>query len=160
MPIARTLRPAPTGGHSLRSGASQAIRLLDEVLQGLCIKLGLAENRPTVEENGDGTTTVVGQIFFSEKAKWRIINLDESQVPRDAKSRASKHKMHHVLSGTGLPHHGHVTTKDSGHETFCCIVTAVGEVSPSLFIFDSSRECHKPEDRKAPTKHLLNLPKV
>jgi hypothetical protein len=126
--------------------------------KGCCLKLGLAENRPTVQQNQDGTTTVVSEIFFSEKSKRRIINLDESQVPRDAKSRNSKHKMHRVLLGTGLPHPGHVTTKDSGHETFCCIITAAGEAGPPLFIFDSS--CQKPEDRKAPTKHLLNLPKV
>jgi hypothetical protein len=104
------------------------------------------------------TKKLISEVTFLPGKMSCILNLDETQIPRDASSRAANHVSNNVMINPVLPRPGTKSTKCSGHETLILCVSADGEVLPPFVIFDTSAEIE--ENRKVRTDCLQNLPDV
>jgi hypothetical protein len=118
------------------------------------IENGYAYDQPEYDLTGK----MISEVTFYKDKLCRIINLDETQIPRDGASRSTNHVSNRVMICKHLPRPGKKTSKSSGHETFILIVNALGEVGLPFIIFDTSAE--KVENRKVRPEHITGLPDV
>jgi hypothetical protein len=106
----------------------------------------------------DDKNKLISEVTFRPGKLACILNLDETQIPRDGCSRAANHVSNNVMVNFLLPRPGSKSTKCSGHETLILCISASGEVLPPFVIFGTSAEIV--DNRKVNTDNLQNLPDV
>ena len=118
------------------------------------IENGYAFDQPELDDEGN----VISEVTFFPGKKAYIINVDETQVPIDGKSRATNHVSCRVMICSELPRPGRPATKTAGHCTFILTINAEGECGPPFFIFDTSSKIEG--NRKVRPEALAHLPYV
>ena len=98
-----------------------------------CVERGYAIWKKIFDEHG----VLVSNIEFKEGKLDRIVNGDETDVPRDASKRQQGGSRRSCCVNPLLPRPGKPATKCSGHETLFLFVTANGEMFPVVLICDS-----------------------
>ena len=90
--------------------------------------------------------TLLSKIEFLSGRLDRIINGDETDIPRDASKRSQTSASRATCVNPLLPRPGRPVTKASGHETLFPFVTANGELLPLVIICDS--DCEDAEQQR------------
>ena len=89
------------------------------------IENGYAFDQPELDNEGN----VVSEVTFFPGKKAYIINMDETQVPIDGKSRSTNHVSNRVMICNELPRPGRPATKTSGHCTFILTINELNELN-------------------------------
>ena len=101
---------------------------------------------------------LVSNIEFLPGKLGRILNGDETDMPRDASKRPKGGSTGACCINPLLPRPGRPATQTSGHETLFLFVTASGEVCPVILICDS--DCEDPNQQRVELELVVGLPSV
>ena len=117
------------------------------------LKLGLAIDKPVFDSNNN----MIAEVYIADDCKARMINFDETDHPLSSEDDKGGPRAQ-TYTNPSLPRPGGSSTRGHQHTTGVYGTTALGEVIPPLYIFDSSAQT---EDGLRVNERSVNgLPKV